>query len=97
MLVGAVVLFLAPVVFLAGTALGRAFGRSQAFEEAAALLRFDAAQATSRGQRAEALLLRLEAQRLCSVLDGVPAEEDLEQPPEPTLVRVADARASASC
>jgi hypothetical protein len=98
MLVSAMVLFLAPLLFIAGTSLGRAFGRSQAFEEATALLRFDAARAAARGQRGDALLLRLEANRLRSATDGGPSVDELEPAAERLLVPqpVGDAGRSAS-
>jgi hypothetical protein len=96
MLVGALVLLLAPLVFVAGTAVGRAFGRSQAFEEAAALLRFDAARATARGQPGDALLLRLEANRVRAATDGGPSADDLDPVAEPLLVGGTPASAGPS-
>jgi hypothetical protein len=92
MLVGAVLLLLAAVVFLTGTSLGRAFGRGQAFEEAAALLRFDAARAAARGQREDALLLRFEAHRVRSASDGAPSDGE----PAPDGLFAAQGAAGAS-
>jgi hypothetical protein len=92
MLVAAAVL-LAPLVFVTGTSLGRAFGRTQAFEEAAALLRFDAAQAAAHGHREHALLLRREANRVRSTLDGAPHEE--ETAGEPMAIRAAAGEAGS--
>jgi hypothetical protein len=94
MLVGALVLLLGPVLFVAGTSLGRAFGRNQAFEEAAALLRFDATRAALRGEGDDARLLRMEARRVQSANDGVPADGG-EPAREPVLepLRAGDASA----